>query len=80
MVRFYNRANCLGLCGNRDGLPSFLKGFHLWAKPFYSCVQRIIRKMERDFDTGYETGYKLQLTEDDSLISAIFDCKSRFNV
>ena len=42
--------------------------------------QHDIRETERDFDTGYETGYKMQLTEDDSRNLAVFDCKSLFNV
>ena len=36
-------------------------------------AQRIIRKMERDFDTGYETGYKMQLTNDVSRKLAVLD-------
>ncbi len=42
--------------------------------------QHDIREMEHDFDTGYETGYKMQLPEDNSRNLAIFDRKSRFNV
>ncbi len=56
----------------------------LWSRDFpregRTGNQHDIREMEHDFDTGYETGYKIQQTDDVSRNLAVFDCKSRINV
>ena len=49
-------------------------------KSFRRRAQRIVREMERNFDTGYETGYKLYLTDDVSRNLAVFDRISRFRL